>query len=526
MIPRLIHQTWKDDRIPDRFVAWSEGWRARNPGWQWTLWTDRMLLDFAWRHYPALLPTVCGYGTGVMRADAGRYMLLHHFGGVYCDLDTECLAPLDSLADEDRVVLCHEPPSHWADQAPVRGQPFLLFNGVMASPAGHTFWRHVLDLLPLTSGAGDVLDATGPCLLTGAYLRYPAPQQVRVDSCHLFCGADRDGIVSPPYRAQTAAPLARHHWAGTWLARGSRGAIATQLRQAYYRLRHSVTRGRFLDPAQARRQVDPAVLTRPLPTGDKIAILVPVRDAAGEIEPFLAELQALDHPKAALKLVFCEGDSVDGSWERLTAMAARHRGVFRDIVLTRHPQGVDGARHNRWSPRLQRRRRAALAAVRNHLIDVGLDAGDDWALWIDIDVWRMPRDIIARLTAAQARIVAPHCVKFPGGPTYDRNSFIARAVRPPYRYYKYIRQGLYQPPVQVLHHRLHMDGLRHSPRVELDGVGGTMLLVDASLHRGGLRFPELPYREHIETEGFGLLARDLGVGAVGLPQVEILHVPW
>jgi hypothetical protein len=53
-----------------------------------------------------------------------------------------------------------------------------------------------------------------------------------------------------------------------------------------------------------------------------------------------------------------------------------------------------------------------------------------------------------------------------------------------------------------------------------------MLLVDASLHRGGLRFPELPYRDHIETEGFGLLARDLGVGAIGLPQVEILHVPW
>jgi hypothetical protein len=62
--------------------------------------------------------------------------------------------------------------------------------------------------------------------------------------------------------------------------------------------------------------------------------------------------------------------------------------------------------------------------------------------------------------------------------------------------------------------------------VALDGVGGTMLLVDASLHRGGLRFPEMPYRDHIETEGLGLLARDLGVGAIGLPQVEILNVSW
>jgi hypothetical protein len=71
-----------------------------------------------------------------------------------------------------------------------------------------------------------------------------------------------------------------------------------------------------------------------------------------------------------------------------------------------------------------------------------------------------------------------------------------------------------------------MDGLRHSARVDLDGVGGTMLLVDASLHRAGLRFPELPYRDHIETEGLGLLARDLGVRPVGLPRVEVMHVPW
>ena len=31
-----------------------------------------------------------------------------------------------------------------------------------------------------------------------------------------------------------------------------------------------------------------------------------------------------------------------------------------------------------------------------------------------------------------------------------------------------------------------------------------MLLVDASLHRGGLFFPEAPYRDYVETEGFGV----------------------
>jgi hypothetical protein len=53
-----------------------------------------------------------------------------------------------------------------------------------------------------------------------------------------------------------------------------------------------------------------------------------------------------------------------------------------------------------------------------------------------------------------------------------------------------------------------------------------MLLVDAALHRGGLRFPEIPYRDLIETEAFGVLANDLGIRPVGLPKLEILHVPW
>ena len=53
-----------------------------------------------------------------------------------------------------------------------------------------------------------------------------------------------------------------------------------------------------------------------------------------------------------------------------------------------------------------------------------------------------------------------------------------------------------------------------------------MLLVDAALHRGGLRFPELPYDHLIETEGFGRLAKDCGVTPIGLPRVEIMHVPW
>ena len=95
MIPSILHQTWKTDQIPQRFQPWVDSWARHNPGWTRMFWNDRTLLDFVGQHYPDFLDTFCSYPAGIFRADAGRYLLLHHFGGVYADLDCECVAPFE-----------------------------------------------------------------------------------------------------------------------------------------------------------------------------------------------------------------------------------------------------------------------------------------------------------------------------------------------------------------------------------------------------------------------------------------------
>ncbi|WP_432283650.1 glycosyltransferase [Aminobacter sp. BA135] len=521
-IPKILHQTWKTDRIPDKFLSWSTSWEKHNPGWRHILWSDRMLLDFVAEHYPDYLETYCSYKVGVQRADAARYMLLHHFGGVYADIDCECVAPFDGLLDENRVVLCKEPQSQSDAQTRMRNLPHLLFNGTMASPKGHPFWPHLLAYLPLVKDARDVLDATGPCLLTAAQLSFPDQSAFAIHPNELFSPAGSSGNSAD---AATTATLSIHHWAGTWWIKPKPPSLLARLRQSYYQARHALTKGEQLDLAAAQAAVDPAALNRLPPSGNNIAILVPLRDAADHIEPFLAALARLGHPKECIKLVFCEGDSSDGSWERLTEATAALNGNYRDIVLLKKDLGIKMERAKRWKPSLQRKRRSAIAAVRNHLISHGLDASDDWALWIDIDVWRYPSDAISRLIASGGRIVVPNCAVAPGGGSFDMNSFATLRKPRDYRYYRALRGGLYQPPAKE-NTRLYLSDLRHLDSVNLDGVGGTMLLVDAALHRGGLNFPEIPYRFLLETEGFAALANDLGVVPLGLPKMEVLHVPW
>jgi hypothetical protein len=36
-------------------------------------------------------------------------------------------------------------------------------------------------------------------------------------------------------------------------------------------------------------------------------------------------------------------------------------------------------------------------------------------------------------------------------------------------------------------------------------------------------FPETPYKYHLETEGFGLMARERGFSVVGMPNLKVVH---
>ena len=521
MIPKILHQTWKTDIVPTRFQAHVESWKQHNRDWTMMFWDDRMLLEFVATHYPGFLPTFCSYEQGVLRADAGRYLLLHHFGGVYADIDCECVASFEPLLSEERIVFCREPDTHARVQADFRGLPYLLFNGTMGSPSGHPFWLHLLSFLPDLVRAKQAIDSTGPCVLTSAQLSYADQTAFAIHPPALFSPVDSSGKRD----GSDATTLSIHHWAGTWWTREAPPRLRHRVRKLFYQTLHRLTRGPCLDEASARRSVSPAALAAAPPSGQNIAVLVPLRDAAEHIAPFLAAIGQLDYPKGKIKLVFCEGDSLDGSWERLQASVAQLGRAYRGIVMLRKELGTELDRAKRASRGLQRVRRSGIARVRNHLIDHGLARDDDWALWIDIDVWRFPTDVVTRLIATGHRIVVPHCVKVAGGDSFDRNSFVTTRPTKDYHYYRHMRDGLYQPPLHTPG-RLHLSDVRHLETIGLDGVGGTMLLVDAGLHRGGLRFPEIPYRDLIETEGFGALANDLGIRPIGLPRLEIQHVPW
>ncbi|KAF8914002.1 nucleotide-diphospho-sugar transferase [Gymnopilus junonius] len=67
------------------------------PDYEYMLWTDAGSREFIAEHYSWFLDTFDSYTYPIQRADAIRYFVLYHYGGIYIDLDIGCLKPMDPL---------------------------------------------------------------------------------------------------------------------------------------------------------------------------------------------------------------------------------------------------------------------------------------------------------------------------------------------------------------------------------------------------------------------------------------------
>src|SRR5688572_26320629 len=96
-LPKSIHQTWKHEHIRWPLSVCSDSFRKWNPAWDYKLWTDEECEQIVRSELPEFYPTYLGYPAGIFRADIFRVVVLYLRGGVYADLDVECLRSLDEL---------------------------------------------------------------------------------------------------------------------------------------------------------------------------------------------------------------------------------------------------------------------------------------------------------------------------------------------------------------------------------------------------------------------------------------------
>jgi mannosyltransferase OCH1-like enzyme len=226
-IPRIIHQTFYDRKLPPELQASTEALRQRNPGWEYRFYDDADIVDFIRTAYGERM-LACYQRIdkryGATRADLFRYLLMYKVGGVYLDIKSSATLPLDSvLRPDDRYLLSNwseseDPSATWGrhyDLDSIPGGEFQQW--FIACVPGHPYLKAVLDTVianlslydPSLHGVGKngALRTAGPIPYTLAIHRVlqQHPHR-RADSRHEL------GFEYNVYRNQSHQTTFRSHY--------------------------------------------------------------------------------------------------------------------------------------------------------------------------------------------------------------------------------------------------------------------------------------------------------------------------
>jgi mannosyltransferase OCH1-like enzyme len=96
-IPRNIIQTGKHSRLGTRSF---QSFKRLNPNHSYFFYDDTQALEFVRKHMPPdIIHIYESMPAPILKADYFRYISIYKLGGVYSDIDTDCLRPIDTWTD-------------------------------------------------------------------------------------------------------------------------------------------------------------------------------------------------------------------------------------------------------------------------------------------------------------------------------------------------------------------------------------------------------------------------------------------
>ena len=164
-IPKIIHQTAPKDtnKWHKSWKKCQKSWKRKFPNFKYIMWTDEDLDNLVKKDFPFYYKIYKNYNRNIKRIDIARYMILFKYGGIYADMDFECLNNFYDNLNHNKVNLVESPYEH--------NETFQ--NSLMASKPGNPYWLFVLDFGKKNKDLKNILSSTGPRLLDEVYFYYP-----------------------------------------------------------------------------------------------------------------------------------------------------------------------------------------------------------------------------------------------------------------------------------------------------------------------------------------------------------------
>lgn len=177
---KIIHQVWFDNiqsrretkKAFKKYEPYRQTWIKKNPTWYYHVWNKEESKKFMKMFYPDFLDLFKKYKYSIQCCDAIRYFILHRYGGLYVDMDSECLKPLDDMRNKyNKDIYFVE------TQNTVVG--FGVSNCLMFSTPNHPFWKSLFIELAQSINTPwyytrhmIILYSAGPAFINRMYHKY------------------------------------------------------------------------------------------------------------------------------------------------------------------------------------------------------------------------------------------------------------------------------------------------------------------------------------------------------------------
>ena len=179
-IPLVFHRTWKSGEIPEKWREIHQHCLDINQDFDVIIWTDEMIYNFIKQNYPWFYSIFIDYPYHIQRVDVARYFLLYHFGGVYLDMDAQCITPFkDLLHDMEPTETVLMP------MTDIYG----VTNSFMASAPKSKYFEYVIYELPKYAHGvhtlvrhTTIILSTGPTFLSRCLDRFEPKSEIHVMS--------------------------------------------------------------------------------------------------------------------------------------------------------------------------------------------------------------------------------------------------------------------------------------------------------------------------------------------------------
>ncbi len=237
-IPKIIHIMWLGGKLPREYESYVQSWRTFHPDWTILFWTDnqlnydqgtkvvhafddlerqlkmikggeRIAIDTAQLQFDnrSFYDQAMNYGE---KSDILKWEIVYRFGGVYVDIDFECLHSLDKY---------HHTYDFYTGIQPLDTNIVQLGAALYGGVPGHPVMKACVENIKHNQHIKQIIMKTGPLHFTKMFIQIAGKAELRdiaFPASYFYpCGYEERGTQKDLWCKTESSAV--HHWAGSWL---------------------------------------------------------------------------------------------------------------------------------------------------------------------------------------------------------------------------------------------------------------------------------------------------------------------